>query len=161
MLRFGRNPIVLPPLEPTREPITQDEVEARAVISHIYNSVNDAKDNLLLAKISQAFEANKSRITNQPFPYDVGDAVLLSTLHRRSEYLSATGRRVAKFVPRFDGPYAIVDTHPEASTVTLDLPTTPLIFPTFHIQLVKPFIANDDQKYPHRASEIDDTRAFS
>jgi len=60
MLRFGRNPIVLPPLDPTREPITQDEVDACAIIDHIYSSVNDAKDNLLLAKISQAFEANKS-----------------------------------------------------------------------------------------------------
>jgi hypothetical protein len=39
----------------------EDEIDARAIINHIYSSVNDAKDNLLLAKISQAFEANKSR----------------------------------------------------------------------------------------------------
>ena len=60
MLRFGQDPIVLPPLDPTCEPITQDEVDARALITHIYNAVKDAKDNLLLAKISQAFESNKN-----------------------------------------------------------------------------------------------------
>jgi hypothetical protein len=42
MLRLGRDPIVLPPLEPARDPITQDEVDARAVITHIYNAVKDA-----------------------------------------------------------------------------------------------------------------------
>ena len=85
MLRFGREPILLPPLEPARDPITQDEVDAHAVITHIYNAVKDAKDNLLVTKISQAFEANKNRNSAENFPYKVGDSVLLSTLHRRSE----------------------------------------------------------------------------
>jgi hypothetical protein len=148
MLCFGRNPIVLPPLDAPREPITQDEIDARAVITHIYNAVKDAKDNLLVAKIAQAFEANKNRNAIEKFPYKLGDNVLLSTLHRRSEYLSGDGKRVAKFLPRFDGPYAVVDTHSEASTVTLDLPNQPQIFPTFHINLVKPFLPNDDDKFP-------------
>ena len=110
MLRFGRDPIVLPPLETARDPITQDEIDVHAVITHIYNAVNAAEDNLLLAKISQAFEANKSRDSNKSFPYNIGDSVLLSTLHCRSEYLSGNGKRVAKFLPRFDGPYPVFDT---------------------------------------------------
>ncbi len=65
MLRFGHDPIVLPPLEPAREPITQDEIDACAVIMQIYNTVKDAKDNLLVAKISQAFEANKTHDSNK------------------------------------------------------------------------------------------------
>lgn len=155
MLRFGRNPIVLPPLDPTCEAITQDEiqVDARAIINHIYMSVNDAKDNLLLAKISQAFEANKSRSVDQTFPYKIGDSVLLSTLHRRSAFILAEGKRAAKFFPRFDGPYAVVDTFPESSTITLDLPNQPSIFPTFHTSLVKPFLPNDNIKFPHRSVE--------
>jgi hypothetical protein len=40
--------------------------------------------------------------------------------------------RVAKFMPYFDGPYTIIDTHPETSNYTLDLPNSPNIFPTFH-----------------------------
>ncbi len=160
MLRFGKDPIVLPPLDPAREPITQDEIDARAVISHIYNAVKDAKDNLLVAKITQAFESNKNRDSNKTFPYKIGDSVLLSTLHRRSEYLSGNGKRVAKFLPRFDGPYPVIDTHPEASTVTLDLPNQPNVFPTFHIHLIKPFIPNDDNKFPHRAVRVTDTSEF-
>ncbi len=158
MLHFGRNPIVLPPLDPTREPITQDEIDARAVISHIYASVNDAKDNLLLAKISQAFEANKSRKINDTFPYKIGDSVLLSTLNRQSAFLSSDGKCAVKFVPRFDGPYAVVDTFPESSTVTLNLPNQPSVFPTFHINLIKPFLPNDDNKFPHCAVTIDEDK---
>jgi len=160
MLRFGRNPVVLPPLETTREPITQDEIDARSIINHIHKAVNDAKDNLLVAKISQAFEANKSRSTENTFPYKIGDSVLLSTLHRRSEYLAGNGKRVAKFLPRFDGPYAVVDTFPESSTVTLDLPNLPSTFPTFHIHLVKPFVPNDDIKFPNRSVTVDDSMEF-
>jgi hypothetical protein len=158
MLRYGRNPVVLPPLTSTREPITQDEMDARALLTHLHKSLNEAKDNLLTAKISQAFEANKSRNASAPFPYNVGDSILLSTLHRRKEYLSQNGKQAAKFIARFDGPYAVIDTHPSASTVTLDLPSSPNIFPTFHISLIKPFHPNNDIEYPHRA--INDQQEF-
>ena len=57
-------------------------------------------------------------------------------------------------MPRFDGPYLITDTHNEASMVTLDIPTTPNVFPTFHSSLVKPFLQNDDTKFPSRTLEM-------
>jgi len=81
-------------------------------------------------------------------------------LHCRSEYLSGSNKRVAKFLPRFDRPYAVIYMHPEASTVTLDLPNQPTAFPTFHIHLVKPFIPNDDEKFPHRAVSVSDSSEF-
>jgi hypothetical protein len=57
-------------------------------------------------------------------------------------YLSSNGKRAAKFIARYDGPYAVVNTHPTASTVTLDLPHSPAVFLTFHISLVKPALCN-------------------
>ena len=51
-------------------------------------------------------------------------------------------------MPRFDGPYLIINTHPEASTITLNMPNTPNLFPTFHISNVKPWYPNDNTKYP-------------
>ena len=51
-------------------------------------------------------------------------------------------------MPQFDGPYLIINTHPEASTITLDMPNTPNLFPTFHISNVKPWYPNDNTKYP-------------
>ena len=101
---------------------------------------------------------DKSCAVSSPFPYTVGDNVLLSTLHRRREYVSQNGKRAAKFIACFDGPYLVTDTHSSASTVTLDLPNSPTIFPTFHISLVKPFLPNDDIAYPHRA--IDELQEF-
>ena len=53
-------------------------------------------------------------------------------------------------MPRYDGPYEIVDTHLDASTVTLDMPNAPNLFPTFHVSNVKPWLPNDDVKYPSR-----------
>ncbi|KIM35806.1 hypothetical protein M413DRAFT_40412, partial [Hebeloma cylindrosporum] len=55
-----------------------------------------------------------------------------------------------KFMPRYDGPYQITDVHKAASTVTIDVPTQPNAFPTYHSSQVKPFIPNDPAKYPTR-----------
>jgi hypothetical protein len=51
-------------------------------------------------------------------------------------------------MPRYDGPYLVVDTHEAASTVTLDIPNAPNIFPTFHTSHIKPFRQNNDSKWP-------------
>jgi hypothetical protein len=45
--------------------------------------------------------------------FKIGDKVI--TLNRRKEYKSQGELRVAKFIPRFDGPYLVVDIHEEAS----------------------------------------------
>ena len=50
---------------------------------------------------------------------------------------------MAKFMPRFNGPYTIVDIDEENSPVTLDLPNSPNIFPTFHTSVVVPYLEND------------------
>ena len=72
--------------------------------------------------------------------------------------MSPNGKRAAKFIACYDGPYPVIDTHPAASTVTLDLVDSSAILPTFHNNLVKPFLPNDDVTYPHRA--IDETQDF-
>src|SRR5277367_4621227 len=56
-------------------------------------------------------------------------------------------------MPRFDGPYLVTDIHPDASTVTLETPNAPNLFPTFHTSLVRSFKPNDDSKYPSRTLE--------
>ena len=86
-------------------------------------NISEAQDNLLSAKISQAFHANKSR--SPIFPFKVGDRVVLSTLHRRRGLRANDPNRVAKFMPRFDGPFVIKNTDEKHSTVTLDLPNLP------------------------------------
>ena len=53
-------------------------------------------------------------------------------------------------MPRYDGPYTIVDTDEQHSTITLELPNAPNIFPTFHTSEVLPFIENDPVLFPSR-----------
>ena len=50
---------------------------------------------------------------------------------------------VAKFMPRFNGPYTVTDINPDHSTVTLDLPNSPNIFPTSHTFMVIPYIEDN------------------
>jgi Chromo (CHRromatin Organisation MOdifier) domain len=53
-------------------------------------------------------------------------------------------------MPRYDGPYLVVDVHKATSTVTLDIPNAPNIFPTFHTSHIKPFKRNNNAKWPSR-----------
>lgn len=149
-LHIGRSPRVLPPLvdnanTPTEEP---DEERARKVLTDLQLNVLEAQDNLLMAKAAQATNTNKHR--SAELVLAKGDRVMLATKHRRREYIQKGDKRVAKFMPRFDGPYTILDAHPETSTYTLDLPNSPNIFPTFHSSQLRQFHANDSSLFPSR-----------
>lgn len=79
-LRFGKSPQILPPFIPLPPNPSRDHISAREVIDHLHLDVADAKDNLMVAKISQAYQANTSRTDS--LPYKVGNLVMLSTLNR-------------------------------------------------------------------------------
>ena len=51
-------------------------------------------------------------------------------------------------MPRYDGPYTIVDTDEQHLTVTIELPNAPNVFPTFHTSEVLPFIESDTSLFP-------------
>lgn len=147
---------MIPPIE---EPLTTatsgelgepDTKAALEAIQRLETDVLEAKDNLLLAKAAQATHANRSR--GEELRFSVGDKVLLSTFHRRREYMQRGSLRVAKFMVRFDGPYTIARAHPDSSSYTLDLPETTNVFPTFHSSLLRPYLANDDSLFPGRAN---------
>lgn len=74
--------------------------------------------------------------------------VLLSTSHRRREYIRKGDKRAAKFMVRFDGPYKVLGADPDHSVYTLDLPSSMKIFPGFHASLLKPFKPNDSALFP-------------
>jgi RNase H-like domain found in reverse transcriptase/Integrase zinc binding domain/Reverse transcriptase (RNA-dependent DNA polymerase) len=147
-LRFGRSPRILPPLLPLPPNPSRDHIDARHIIEDLQIDVADARDNLMLAKISQAHFANPNRAPD--FPFKTGQKIMLNTLNRRRDYKTKGQKRAAKFMPRYDGPYIIIDTHLDASTVTLDMPNAPNLFPTFHTSHIKPWRPNDDEKYPSR-----------
>jgi hypothetical protein len=151
-LRLGRSPRIIPPivtddLDPELKD-TPEAIRAEMIISKLNTDVDEAKDNLLRAKVFQSHFANKTRRAD--FKFAVGDKVMLSTLHRRQEYKSKGDGRVAKFFPRYDGPYIIINAHPETSNYTLELPNSPNIFPTFHSSELKRHVENDAVLFPSR-----------
>ena len=162
-MRFGKSPRLLPPLIP-EDDTAEAEPNARALIKRMTHIEQSAQDNLLAAKIKQAPHANKDR--SLTFPFRVGDRVVLTTLHRRREYKSGDRPRAAKFMPRYDGPYTITATDETHSTVTLDIPNKPHLFPVFHSSEVHPFKENNDDLFPQRALHppppitIDDHQEF-
>ena len=130
---------------------SNDYISAREIIENLQNDVADARDNLILAKIFQSYFANPKRAIDPVFK--IGDKVMLNTLHCQKDYKSKGQHRASKFMPRYDGPYEIVDVHHATSTITLDIPNAPNLFPTFHISNIKPWLPNDDKKFPTQTLE--------
>jgi hypothetical protein len=146
-LRMGRSPHVIPPLVQGKDG-TLEDIRASQVIEHLTLDIKEAQDNMLRAKLVQSLAANEH--CTDDFLFEKGKRVVLSTLHHCREYRSKDEKRIAKFMPRYDGPYTMTDTAPEISTVTIELPNNPQMFPTFHTSQVLPFVENDPMLFPSR-----------
>jgi hypothetical protein len=155
-LHLGRTPRLLPPLtidnvSDVRTDFPTEISNALDAIIALKTDVADVHDALLNLKIAQANAANQHR--NEEPNFNIGNLVYLSTAHRHHEYLNSDGKRVAKFMPRFDGPYKIISANPESSTYTLDLPAHTNIHPTFHASELKRHVANNADLYPTREQQ--------
>ena len=155
ILKTGRSPQLTPPFIPspaTDAEIKNDDAAARALAAEFINNMEAltlaVKDNLLASKITQAHFTNRN--CNGEPQYSTGDKVLLATAHRRREFMQAKDGHVAKFMPRYDGPYEIIQAFPEDSTYRLQLPLTSKVHPNFHVSQLRPFLMNDDKNYPDR-----------
>lgn len=133
MCCLGRLLRVISPLIPSDLPEdlvrTPEATIAMAVADQVLVDVADTRDNLLAAKVVQAHSANNSR--GKEVIYKKGDLVMLSTFNRQRDYKRKGEKCVAKFMPRWDGPYEVEKTHPETSNYTLVLLNSPHMFATF------------------------------
>jgi hypothetical protein len=129
----------------------EGEIQAQNIIKQLADDIIDAQDSLTVAKISQACHANKKRAADPSFV--IGSQVLLATANHRREYRQVKDSRVAKFMPRFDGPFEVVKAFLDSSTYILCLPEHTKIHQTFHASLLCPFIGNDTDLFPSRALE--------
>ena len=117
---------------------------AESVITRLADDVANAKDNLLQAKTIQAAYANKAR--GHEVIYQTGNKVMLSTFHRCQDYKCKGDDCVAKFFPRWDGPYTIIKSHPETSSYTLD---SNCAYP-YYVSKLKLHLTNNQQLFPNR-----------
>jgi hypothetical protein len=72
--------------------------------------------------------------------------VLLSTRHLR---LPLGSTRVKKFASRWIGSFKVLASVADGRAYKLELPTTTPLHPTFHVSLLKPYVAN---LHPSRSS---------
>jgi Integrase zinc binding domain len=81
-LHLGRSPRVIPPMIPEMLPeeLQDAGVTATSLIEQLQDDVTQARDNLLLAKITQSHHASANRAPDPA--YKVNDLVMLSTANR-------------------------------------------------------------------------------
>lgn len=89
---------------------------------------------------------DKDHLPNPSFC--VGDKVMLATAHQQRDYMWAKDGWVAKFMPRFDGPYEVTQAFPKSSSYKLQLPLTSKAHPTFHVAQLCTHVPNDDTFFP-------------
>ena len=135
-LKTGRSPCIIPPLAPALTTTTTADVDAQKLITQLELNIKEAQDNLLAAKIHQAYHANKHQAPKMI--YKEGDLVMLSTENRHHNYKCKDKKHITKFMPRNDGPYTVIKAFPEKSGYTLHLPNNPQTFLGFHSSLLKP-----------------------
>ncbi|KAJ3477293.1 hypothetical protein NLI96_g10562 [Meripilus lineatus] len=128
--------------------------------------VNTIRDNLMMvhdaiieSRVTQTHQANRRRQPEhqqqggheRPLLEAGGSAYLLT------KNLSLPKGRAHKLLPKFLGPYKILEGSPESSNYVLELPDklkTRGIHPRFHVSRLKPFIANDNRLFPRRDPKV-------
>jgi len=104
-----------------------------------------ATDAIISSRYKAAMAANK-HLRDDPVTLEQGGKAYLSTKN-----LNLPGYLSRKFVPRYIGPFEILQVRPETSSYTLKLPGyLSQTHPTFHVELLRPFFENDDTRFPSR-----------
>jgi hypothetical protein len=121
----------------------------RNYASKAQENLLEAHDAIIAARVDQTHFANRKR---RPEPqYKVSDRVWLST-----ENLTMPKGRARKWLPKFIGPFTIIEAQPESSNYVLDLPmemSVRNIHPRFHASKLRPAVPNDDQIFPKRDAQ--------
>jgi hypothetical protein len=141
-LNYGYSPTVNPGLTP--EPNSVPGV--KRFVSQALQNLADAHDAILESRVRQTHNANRHRRDDDPFA--AGDLVYVSTAD-----LSLPKGRATKLLPKYVGPFKILDAQPSASTYRVELPAqlrARNIHDRFHRSKLRPHHANDDVLFPHR-----------
>ena len=104
----------------------------------------DAHDAILEHRVAQTHYSNKHQ--KPSVQHQSNNLVYLSTKN-----LTLLKGRERKLVPRFIGPYRVLKVMNDSSNITIELPQElkdRRISPTFHTNLVQPYVENNDILFP-------------
>ena len=137
-ITIGHNPRLIGDMS-VKIPTQEETLTQR--LSRINQTQEIVRNRLQDAKISQAIQSNKRR---RPAPeFHSGDQVLLST---KNLPLVTSNRKITS---EWLGPLTITTAYPQMDNYTLRLPDNLTgIDLTFHVELIKAYIPNDDKRFP-------------
>jgi hypothetical protein len=125
---------------------------ASELIADAQLRLSKARDNILKARIGQAFYANKARRYDE----DKGEKIVVGEQYWLStKNFNVVPNRSRKWTPPYTGPFTLLAFDPITSSFTLDLPdryTRRGISNTFHGSQLKKFVSNDSLRFPNRLS---------
>ena len=119
--------------------------------------ISQARENIVKAQTSMKAQADKHR---RDHTFQIGDQVMLNTRN-----LNLPSTHSCKLSPKWIGPFQIIGSRHKAS-FKLDLQGKFKIHLVFHVSLLKPWIGNNDSKFPGRHQDppppviIDDQEEF-
>jgi len=102
-----------------------------------------AHDAIIEHRVMQTHHANHRHMAGEC--YSLGDLVYLLTKN-----LALPKGRAKKLLPKFIGPYNVVEAHATALTVMLELPPKLIaqwVYPTFHMSLIWAHIPNNHRQW--------------
>ena len=120
----------------------------RTFAQQVLQNIAAAHEAIIVSCVFQWHYANAHR--HQEPTIKQGDLVYLVTKN-----LSLPKGRVSKLVPKYVGPYKVLQAYPETSNYTLELPSELVrrqVHPKFHVSLLRPHEPNDNALFPNRAS---------
>jgi len=132
--------VSLPPPSAANLEIDDSVSEVVTILKRLEDNVQAAKDNLLLAKVTQVAQRNKNCL--QEKPYVVGDKVMLSTFHHRCEYVQK-GQNWWPNLCLDLMDHTLLQMRSNTLCLHHSYANSPDLYSTFHALLLKPFIPND------------------
>jgi hypothetical protein len=141
-LNYGYSPSINPGMIP--KPSTVPGV--KHFVTRALQNLADAHDAIIESRVHQTHQANCRRHEDNTFA--VGDLIYVS-----STDLSLPKGHAVKLLPKYIGPFKVIDAQSSTSNYRVELPTqlqARNLHDRFHWSKLHPYQANDDVLFPHR-----------
>ena len=119
-------------------------------VARALQNLADAHDAIIESRVRQTHNANRHRREDDTFA--PGDLVLVSTAD-----LSLPKGRATKLLPKYVGPFRVLDAQTGTSNYKIELPVqlrARNLHDRFHRSKLRPYHANDDALFPHREAHM-------
>jgi len=145
-LNYGYTPTINPGIVPGPSNVPG----AKHFVTRALQNLADAHDAIIESRVRQTHHANRRRREDDTFA--AGDLVYVSTAD-----LSLPRGRAAKLLPKYVGPFKVLDAQSSTSTYKIELPAqlrARNLHDRFHRSKLRPYHANDDALFPHREAHM-------